>query len=194
MIGEIRDPETAQIAVRAANSGHLVLATLHAPITSAAIQSMLGFDIPPYLLATSLIGIISQRLVRKLDPETRIAGDASLFEEMFAEVRSFLKPGEGHTIYGPDAHSKTSPDGYIGQMGIFEVMPVSPAIRGLIVQKQPSPVIRAKAVEEGMIGLRQAAPIAVAHGQTSVEELFRCIPSEYLETQDVNAEIVSKSE
>ncbi|MCE9534225.1 MAG: GspE/PulE family protein [Planctomycetes bacterium] len=194
MIGEIRDAETAMIAVRAANSGHLVLATLHAAITTAAVQTMLGYGIAPFLLATSLIGIISQRLVRKLCPETRIPIDASLFGEMFEDVRSLLGPGEGDKIYGPDPRASTCPDGYIGRMGIYEVLPVTPTLRSMIVKKQPSQVLRAKAIEEGMIGLRQAALVAVAKGQTSVEELFRCIPSEYLEAQEVDADVVMKAE
>jgi len=194
MVGEIRDTETALIAVQAANSGHLVLATLHAPITSAAVQSLLGFGIQPYMLATSLIGIVSQRLVRRLCPETRIPVDITMFEEMFNEVRGMLRPGEGEKIYAPNPKSSTSPDGYVGRLGIFEVMPISSAIRGLIVRKQPSHVIRAKAIEEGMVGLRQAALVAIARGETSVEELFRCIPSEYLESSDVDHEHVMKAE
>jgi type II secretory ATPase GspE/PulE/Tfp pilus assembly ATPase PilB-like protein len=180
MVGEIRDRETAEIAVRAANSGHLVLATLHAPVTSAAIQSMMSYEIPPFQLASSLLGVVSQRLLRTLCPKTKIPYEIGIVAPMLEEIRPWLEPGQGEVIYGPnkDPHNKSF--GYVGRTGVFEVLPVTDAIRHLIMERQPSHVIRKKAIEDGMVGIRQAALLAIARGDTSVEEVFRAIPQEYL--------------
>ncbi|HYV38590.1 MAG TPA: ATPase, T2SS/T4P/T4SS family, partial [Gemmataceae bacterium] len=180
MIGEIRDPETAATAVRAANSGHLVLATLHAPIAAAAVQSMLSFGVHPHQLASSLLGCVAQRLVRTLDPRTRMGYDVSMVPGMFEEVKHLLSPGEGETIYGPPMDERSTTSGYTGRTGVFEVMPISLVIRGLIMQQQPTPVLRRQAIQEGLIEMRQAALLKVARGETSIEEVFRAIPAEYL--------------
>ncbi len=177
MVGEIRDAETASTAVRAANSGHLVLATMHSPIAAAAVQAMLHLGVHPAHLATSLIGVIAQRLVRILNKDTR--QPFPVVPQMFDEVLKYLDGSLGDQAWAPGpARAGGMP--YTGRTGVFEVMSVTPAIRSLIMQQQPAQVIRAKAIEEGLIGLRQAALIAVAKGVTSVEEVFRVIPSEYL--------------
>ncbi|HZL90494.1 MAG TPA: ATPase, T2SS/T4P/T4SS family, partial [Pirellulaceae bacterium] len=101
MIGEIRDEETANTAVRAANSGHLVLATMHAPVAAGAVQSMRALGAHPFFLSSSLLGTIAQRLVRVLCPSCRVAYDISESPETFAEIRDLLEPGLGSFIYGP---------------------------------------------------------------------------------------------
>jgi type II secretory ATPase GspE/PulE/Tfp pilus assembly ATPase PilB-like protein len=184
MIGEVRDVETAAIAVRAANSGHLVLATMHAPIAAAAVQSMLTFGIHPYQLASCLLGSIAQRLVRTLDPKTKVPYDMSMAPGTFDEVKRWLAPGDGEVIYGPRQDEHGNSQGYIGRTGVFEVMPVTRDLRQLIMQQQPTGVLRKKAIDEGMIEMRQAALLKVARGDTSIEEVFRAIPSEYLNVED----------
>jgi type II secretory ATPase GspE/PulE/Tfp pilus assembly ATPase PilB-like protein len=184
MIGEVRDVETAAIAVRAANSGHLVLATLHAPIAAAAVQSMLTFGTHPYQLASCLLGCIAQRLVRTLDHHTKVPYDMSMAPGIFEEVKRWLAPGEGDTIYGPRQDEHGTSLGYSGRTGVFEVMPVTRDIRQLIMQQQPTSVLRRKAIDEGMIEMRQGALLKVARGDTSIEEVFRAIPSEYLNVGD----------
>jgi len=179
MIGEIRDVETATTAVRAANSGHLVLATLHAPISAAAVQAMLNLNVHPHHLASCLLGVIAQRLVRTLNPDTRQSYDASAMSHVFNEVRRYLEPGQGEAIYGPGPQSAGSLP-YVGRVGVFEVMSISPALRALIAGSSTAQQIRQKAIEEGMIGVRQAALLAVARGVTSVEEVFRVVPAEFL--------------
>jgi type II secretory ATPase GspE/PulE/Tfp pilus assembly ATPase PilB-like protein len=180
MIGEIRDPETAAIAVRAANSGHVVLATLHAPIAAAAIQSMYSFGAHPHQLASSLLGCVAQRLVRTLDPKTRVAYDIGVVPGLFEEVKPWLLPGEGDKIYGPSTSAASAIDGYSGRTGVFEVMPITGEIRRLIMEKQPTLVLRNQAMKDGLIEMRQGALLKVARGETSVEEVFRAIPAEYL--------------
>jgi type II secretory ATPase GspE/PulE/Tfp pilus assembly ATPase PilB-like protein len=180
LVGEVRDVETAQTAVRAANSGHLVLATMHAPIAAAAVQGMLNLGVHPHHLAASLLGVIAQRLVRTLNPDTRVAYDMTLVSHMFEEVRKHLEPGQGQVIYGPGPQTDAKALPYTGRTGVFEVMPISPKIRQLIVGQRPAHEIRQQAIDEGMIGVRQAALLAVAAGITSVEEVFRVVPAELL--------------
>jgi general secretion pathway protein E len=180
MIGEIRDPETAETAVRAANSGHLVLATLHAPIAAAAPSAMLNLGVHPHFLASSLLGVISQRLVRTLC-DCKTSFDIADSPETFDEIRSYLAPGEGEKLCGPSAGcARCNQMGFAGRSGVFEVMTITPALRRLIVERVPTQPLRAKAIEEGLVEFRKSALLKVAQGQTSIEELFRAIPTEYL--------------
>lgn len=180
MIGEIRDEETAKIAVRAANSGILVLATLHAPDAASAVQSMRAFGVPNHFLAASLRGVVSQRLVRTLDTESRVAFDLSDAPHTFDDVRHLLGPGEGGTLYAHVPTEKNHMTGYTGRTGVFEVMPSTKALRTLIADGSPVEAIRTQARTDGMLPFRHAALLQVARGITSAEELFRVIPTEQL--------------
>jgi type II secretory ATPase GspE/PulE/Tfp pilus assembly ATPase PilB-like protein len=184
MIGEIRDNETAQTAVRAANSGILVLATIHAPSAAAAIQSMRALGVHSHFLATGLRGVIAQRLVRTLCTKCRVAFDISDSPETFNDVRKWLKPNEGKQLYAPKGCEACGMMGYDNRTGIFEIMPVTKDLRNLIAEGRPTRDIRTRAVEEGMLDFRQSALLKVARGQTSTEEVFRVIPSEHLLLDD----------
>jgi type II secretory ATPase GspE/PulE/Tfp pilus assembly ATPase PilB-like protein len=181
MIGEIRDPETALTAVRAAASGHLVLTTLHAPVAAAAVHSMLRFDVHPHLLSTSLLGVVSQRLLRTLCPKCKVAFELPT-AHIFDEVRHLLEPGQGTHLYGPQGCPECYMTGYAGRTGVFEMLRIGPEIRRLIDERASINVIRQKAVEEGLIEFRQSALLKVAQGETSIEEVVRVLPGEYLET------------
>jgi type II secretory ATPase GspE/PulE/Tfp pilus assembly ATPase PilB-like protein len=180
MIGEIRDPETAMTAVRAAASGHLVLSTLHAPVAAAAIHSMLRLEVHPHLLSNSLLGVISQRLLRTLCPKCRLAFEMPT-PHVFDEVRHRLQPGQGEHLYGPMGCPECWMTGYGGRTGVFEMLRVGPEIRRMIDERATTPQIRQKAVEEGLIEFRHSALLKVAQGETSIEEVVRVLPSEYLE-------------
>jgi type II secretory ATPase GspE/PulE/Tfp pilus assembly ATPase PilB-like protein len=180
MIGEIRDPVTAETAVRAANSGHLVLATLHAPVASGAIAALLNLGVQPHFLASALLGSISQRLVRTLCRDCKQGFDLSDTPHTFAEVKRYLLPGQGDRIFGPGACLGCKRMGYTGRTGVFEMLTVTPAVRKLILERAPSQAISQKANEEGLIPFRHAALLKVAQGETSIEEIFRAIPTEYL--------------
>ena len=172
MVGEVRDEETAKIAVRAANSGHLVFATLHARFASQAIEAMMAHGVNPYFLASSLRGVIAQRLLRTLDPKTRIPYDIASAEAMFADVRHLLREGEGTHIYGPcEDHSKA----YDARSGVFEVLWVDADIRRRIVDGASSVELAELAVEKGMIDFRRGALLRIAQGLTSVEEMARIV-------------------
>jgi type II secretory ATPase GspE/PulE/Tfp pilus assembly ATPase PilB-like protein len=183
MIGEVRDADTADTAVRAANSGQLVFATLHAPVAASAIQSMLGLGISPYLLCSSLLGVIGQRLVRVLNRETAVPIDLSDAPGTFDEVRPWLEPDQGRIVYmaPPAGDNGAGPNGtahsYSGRTGVFEIMTTSTALRKLILDMRPASALARQSVEEGMIDFRRAALLKVAQGITSFDEMQRAVPS-----------------
>ncbi|MCO6455949.1 MAG: type II/IV secretion system protein [Pirellulaceae bacterium] len=184
MIGEIRDEETALTAVRAANSGHLVLATLHAAVAANAVQSMLALGAQPYFLSACLLGIVAQRLVRTLCPKCRVFYDLSEAPQTFEEIRPLLQPGEGQAIYGPSGCHECYEVGYAGRTGLFELLTMNLEIRRLIAQARPPEEIQAAAVRNGMIEFRRGALLKVAQGVTSTEEILRDVPAEYLGLED----------
>lgn len=176
MIGEIRDRPTAEVAVRAANSGQLVFATLHATVAAAAVQSMLGLEIPAHFLASSLLAVISQRLVRTLNPDTRVPVDLSAAPHTFSEVENWLEPGQGKVVYAA-SEDREGNEGYLGRTGVFEMMTMSPPIRKQINEMAPAAVLHEFAVQEGMIDFQRAALLKVAQGLTSFDEMQRALPS-----------------
>ena len=185
MVGEIRDHMTAETAVRAANSGHLVLATLHAPIASAAVQSMLSLGVHPHFLSSSLIGIIAQRLVRTLCPACKVSFDVfDSAPHIFDEVRPWLERGQGEYLYVAKGCKECYQSGYSGRTGVFEVLKVSREVRRLVAEGRPTREIRQQAAEEGLLELRRSALLRVAQGLTSAEEVLRAIPAEYLGIED----------
>jgi type II secretory ATPase GspE/PulE/Tfp pilus assembly ATPase PilB-like protein len=182
MIGELRDPETAETAVRAANSGHLVLATMHAPIAAGAIQSLLGLGVNAHFMADALLGVVAQRLARTLCTECRQPIDLSVGDlpQSFEEVKSWLEPGQGQRLYSAQSCAACYRTGYAGRTGVFELLAMNRDLRSLVGQRQPIHVIHQKAMEHGLISFRQSALLKVARGETTVEEVFRVVPSEYL--------------
>ncbi len=184
MVGEIRDSETAITAVRAANSGHLVLATLHAPMAAGAVQSMLVLGAKPFFLANCLLGVISQRLVRSLCQTCRIRSDISDSPHSLEDMADLLGPGEGQAIFGPGKCDACQQSGYASRSGLFEVMTMNQQLRRLIGDSAPADVLHAAAVDGGMIEFRKSAMLKVAQGETSTEEVLRTLPSEYLGLED----------
>ncbi|MHC4401592.1 MAG: GspE/PulE family protein [Planctomycetota bacterium] len=180
MIGEIRDPITADTAVLAANSGHLVFATLHAPIAAGAIDSMLGLGVNPHFLSSSLLGALSQRLVRRLCDDCKIAHDLTAAPETFAEIRRWLEPGQGDQIYSAHGCANCHYEGFDRRTGVAEVLRVTKEIRQAILERRSAREIRREAIQRGMLDLRRSALLKVAQGVTSTEEVVRTIPAEHL--------------
>jgi hypothetical protein len=160
----------------------VLLPMLTAPIAAGAVQSMLAFGVHPYFLASSLRGIIAQRLVRVLDPETRIPYSLEEGNHTFDEVREYLDKGEGNHFYGPNAHAPN--EGYIGRTAIFEVLSVNRQIRDGIMKRLPSHQLNRIATGAGMIGFRRGAMLKVAQGVTTMEEVFKSVRIEYLELDE----------
>ena len=173
MIGEVRDPTTAETAVRAANSGHLVLATLHAPIAAGAVQSMLSLGVHPHFLSSGLLGVIAQRLVRTLCAKCKTSYALGDSPHSFEEIRPWLEPGEGQGIFGAPGCDACLHSGYAGRTGVFEIMRVNRELRRMIAEGRPTSEIRHQAVEDGMLELRRSALLKIARGVTSPEEVLR---------------------
>jgi general secretion pathway protein E len=169
MIGEIRDAETAATAVSAANSGHLVLATLHAPVAAGGVASMLAHGVAPHFLATSLSGIVSQRLVRTFCPECRFPIEG--------EWVTTDPPAPRYGALGCPVCHQT---GFGARIALFEVLTVTRLIRELIQTRQPTQVIEEQAYRDGMTGFLRAAQALIARGQTDLTEVRRCIPPDCL--------------
>lgn len=171
MVGEIRDLETAENAVQAALTGHLVFSTLHTNDAPSAITRLLDLGVPPYLISSTVLGVMAQRLVRKICPQCErnyellpeeaqavglVCGDAN---------RIRVKYGEGCTI--------CRGTGYKGRSGIFEVMELNEKVRAIIREKSDAELIRKAAVSDGMIGLREAAVQKLLNGETTFDEVIR---------------------
>jgi type IV pilus assembly protein PilB len=171
MVGEIRDLETAEIAIKAAQTGHLVLSTLHTNDAPKTLTRMVDMGVAPYAIASSVSLIIAQRLARKLCDNCKEPRDIpreALLREGFTEA----EVDEGLTIYGPVGCSKCN-DGYKGRAGIFQVMPVSETIGRIIMEGGNAMQIAAEADKEGIWDLRRSALYKVKNGVTSLEEVNR---------------------
>lgn len=184
MVGEIRDEDTADTAIRAANSGHLVLATLHAPYAVGAVQSMLALGSQPHFLSSCLLGIIAQRLVRTLCDKCCVSYDISGSPETFADIEDLLEKDEGKAIYGPTGCDACFQAGYSARTGLFELMTLNGEIRRLIATGGSAHELEEAAEQNGMVTFRRGALLKVAQGITSTEEILRDVPAEYLGLED----------
>ena len=168
MIGEIRDSETAEIAVKASITGHLVVSTLHTNSTVATISRLIDMGVEPYLLGDSLVGIIAQRLVR------RLCGCKVPREATDKEKKDMGVPiSQSLTIYGPGGCSECQNSGYSGRIGVYEIMPITRRLRNMIAASASADELQKAAEEEGMSTLRKAAAKYVISGVTSHAEMMK---------------------
>lgn len=176
MVGEIRDSETAEIAVRAATTGHLVLSTLHTNDAPGAVTRLVDMGIEPFLAASSVLGVVAQRLVRLICPHCREAYQP----ESGAPEREFMSVGSDDevTLYRGKGCDKCGNVGYRGRMPIHEVLIVTSGLRPLIVRNISSDKLRQKALEEGMISLKQDGIAKARQGLTTIQEVMRVAYSE----------------
>lgn len=169
MIGEIRDNETASIAVQASITGHMVVSTLHTNSAAGTITRLEDMEIPPYLLADSIVGIIAQRLVRKLCPVCRKAKQASLEEKELLQVSA----DQDLTIYEPCGCPKCDNTGYRGRIGVYEILEMTPKLKHIISKNGGAEEIKEQALKEGMHTLRMSATQYVLNGTTSLHEMMK---------------------
>ena len=169
MIGEIRDQETADIAVKAALTGHQVLSTLHTNDAAGAISRLDDMGIEPFLISSSVLLTCAQRLVRRICPNCKeeFVPEPDVFEKL--EVPELI----GETFYRGAGCDRCKGRGYSGRAAVLEVLPISEAIRRLIVKRAPASVIKAQAVQEGMKTLRMAGIDKAREGITTLEEVLR---------------------
>jgi type IV pilus assembly protein PilB len=169
MVGEIRDEETAQIAIQASLTGHLVLATLHTNDAAGAVTRLIDMGVEPFLISSSLEGVLAQRLVRRICPECSQA-----YEAPAAELEQLgLDPAQAPTFHRGVGCEHCSGSGYQGRHGLFEWLPISEALREMISQRRPTLELREQACREGMGLLREAGIAALAEGLTTVEEVLQ---------------------
>ncbi len=169
MIGEIRDNETASIAVTASITGHLVVSTLHTNSAASTISRLADMGIEPYLIADSTVGVIAQRLVRRLCGECKKKRLATRLEKQLLG----RSDDEEFAVYKPCGCNQCNNSGYRGRIGVYEIMPVTPRIRRIIAQRGSAEEIEAQALREGMKTLKMSAARLVLEGVTSISELQR---------------------
>jgi general secretion pathway protein E len=174
MVGEIRDLETAEMAVQSALTGHLVLSTLHTNDAPTAITRLLELGLPPYLIRSTMLGVMAQRLVRILCPHCKEAGeiDEVTWKDLVAPW-TVAKPAQ---IYHPKGCLECRDTGFMGRMGIYEVLPMSHAISNLITESTDHLKLRQQAMKEGMHSLKLSGAQKVASGLTTIEEVMRVAP------------------
>jgi general secretion pathway protein E len=174
MIGEIRDLETAEMAVQAALTGHLVLSTLHTNDAPSAFTRLLELGIPPYLIRATVIGAMAQRLVRLLCPQCKTS--APLEEEAWTALTRPWKAPMPKRIYQPVGCLECRDTGYLGRAGVYEILGLSRAIAGQINDRCELEQLRLDAYRDGMKSLRLSGAQKVAAGQTTIEEVLRVTP------------------
>ena len=170
LVGEIRDSETAEIAIQAALTGHLVFSTLHTNDSAGAVTRLIDMKIEPFLISSSVMAILAQRLVRVLCTKCREPYALTASEREELEIRT---GSENATVYRAKGCEACFQTGYLGRSAIYELLLVDDEIRQLIMKNSDSSSIKALAVEKGMKTLRQDGAVKVLLGVTSVEEIVR---------------------
>ncbi|HZO85323.1 MAG TPA: ATPase, T2SS/T4P/T4SS family, partial [Verrucomicrobiae bacterium] len=171
MVGEMRDVETAQIAIQASLTGHLVLSTLHTNDAPGAVTRLIDMGVEPFLISSTLMGVLAQRLVRTICKKCHTAFEPN--ERQLSLLH--LSPhdiGDKTFFYGRGCGA-CNDTGYKGRKGIFELLIISEPIRGLINERAPTAVIRQKAQELGMVSLRQDGLRSIFDGDTTIEEVVK---------------------
>lgn len=169
MIGEIRDNETAEIAIKASITGHIVVSTLHTNSAVSSVTRLMDMGIEPYLIGDALVGIIAQRLVRRLCPHCKKEKYTDEYDNMLLS----LSTGEKRRIYEPAGCPLCNHTGYFGRIGIYEIMPVTPGLKEVIVHNRGAGILQESALKEGMSTLKMSAARCVLEGITSLQEMKR---------------------
>lgn len=167
MIGEIRDEETAQIAIKAAITGHLVLSTLHTNDSASSITRLIDMGIEPYLVSTSICGVIAQRLVRRICPNCKEAYEATDYEKKIL----ICNTEENLTLYKGQGCGHCNGTGYLGRIGVYEIMNITRKHRDLINETKNPNILKDLSLENGMTTLGQECKELVLKGITTINEL-----------------------
>ena len=175
MVGEIRDQETADMAVQAALTGHLVFSTLHTNDAPSAVTRLMELGVPPYLINATLLGVLAQRLVRTLCKQCRVRDEETPREALC----EFIKPWQingGYKPYKPVGCVDCRMTGFMGRMGLYELLVVTEGFKASVVNDASIDTLRKQAVADGMRPLRLAGALRVAEGQTVMEEVLVATP------------------
>lgn len=171
MVGEIRDKETTEIAIRAALTGHLVLSTVHTNSAAATITRLVNMGVEPFLIASTLILVVSQRLLRKVCPHCKVPlkiNDEDLKKYGFEPERF-----KGHQLFHGIGCDRCRKTGYSGRIGVYEILPVTKKIRDLILDRATDLEIEEAAVQEGMVTLREAGILKAIRGETDIFDVAK---------------------
>ncbi|MBX3588633.1 MAG: Flp pilus assembly complex ATPase component TadA [Ramlibacter sp.] len=175
MVGEIRDLETAEMAVQAALTGHLVFSTLHTNDAPSAITRLMELGVPSYLINATMLGVLAQRLVRTLCRQCKVPDDDASREELDAVVKPWKING-GYRPYKPVGCVDCRMTGFMGRMGLYELLTINEAFKDKVTQSPSMDVLRRQAVTDGMRPLRLAGALRVAEGVTTIEEVLTATP------------------
>jgi general secretion pathway protein E len=181
MVGEIRDRETAEIAIQASLTGHLVFSTLHTNDAPSAVTRLVDMGVEPFLVASSVVGIMAQRLIRTLCPHCRkpvVPTETELRQLGFTREK-FLADTPGH-VYAPQGCQECLDTGFMGRTGIYELLVVDDEIRQLIMENIDSNTIKKRAIGKGMTTLRDDGARRVMMGDTSISEILRVTQDDML--------------
>jgi len=175
MVGEVRDRETASMAIQSSLTGHLVFSTLHTNDAAGAVSRLLDFDVEPYLVSSSLIGVLAQRLVRKICPDCK--------QPYYPKEHELRELGLGQlpedlTLYIGSGCSKCFETGYRGRTGVYELMTMTEDIRDLVYKRQSAGIIKRTAIDGGMRTLRMDGAQKVLRGETTIAEVLRVTQSD----------------
>ncbi len=175
MVGEIRDPETADMAVQAALTGHLVLSSLHTNDAPTAVTRLLDLKVPPYLLSSTLLGVMAQRLVRTLCPHCKKPSDPP-DDESWRMMTAPWRADKPEQTMAAEGCLECRMTGYYGRIGLYEIMTMTPAVRRLVTQDANDRAIREQAYKDGMKPLRVSGAMKVAAGITTADEVMKVAP------------------
>jgi general secretion pathway protein E len=178
MVGEVRDEETASMAIQSSLTGHLVFSTLHTNDSAGAVSRLLDFGVEPYLVSSSLICVLAQRLLRRVCQDCKQQYHPAPHE--LRELGFGTDDPEGADFYMGSGCDKCFNTGYRGRTGIYELLMVNEEIREMVYQKQSSGVIKKQAIESGMQTLRMAGAKKAALGETTIAEVIRVTQSDVL--------------
>lgn len=182
MVGEIRDLETAEIAIQASLTGHLVFSTLHTNDAAGAFTRLMDMGVEPYLVASAVDGVVAQRLVRRLCPKCRKPVDLPT-AEVLQEIRFPVEALGGGPVFEPNGCDHCRGTGFRGRSGIFEILPVTDKIESLVTGRHSAPEIKQQALREGMHTLREDGWAKVIDGATTIEEVLRATEESSLNTE-----------
>jgi len=174
MVGEIRDLETAEIAIQAALTGHLVLSTLHTNDAPSAVTRLLDIGVPPYLIHSTVLGVLAQRLVRALCPHCKEPG--TLDEAAWARLVAPWKAARPPMVYTSKGCLECRMTGYMGRVGIFEILTMTQTLSKLITNDCDVALLREQAYKDGMKPLRISGAMKIAAGLTTVDEVLKATP------------------
>jgi len=170
LVGEVRDSETAQIAIQSALTGHLVLSSVHANETIGVLFRLIDLGVEPFLICSAVVGVVAQRMVRRVCPHCAHSVTVPLVEQM--AYRREIGEERSEFAYGAGCKA-CSYTGYLGRTGIFEILSISDEIRGLLAGGAAATEIRAQAIEEGVLPLSRDGMLKAGAGITTPYEVLR---------------------